>query len=313
MKRSLSLVKNSIRFAAILATLTISACSEGNNPSGMAAEPPHPAVQMNSPAIRQPEPAVDTPAVSPRPQQAETPATWGASPVPVPAVAAPEPIEIGLEECGTAQFGKDERTTHLPLRCIRATYGFDGPEGSQAVAPGQPIQVDTYVIPSAFRSSLAAYWMNLGVNGRGVLLLAPKDWSLFAAGVGANGSHNIRLVNPDDEEQYVDYFDQGGCQGCLVPNIGGYFPELKEWVEEQGYEVSPRPEIAERAMLTPNLVAFRKQSEKRGYSVHGVAYQEHGGGGARFRDEEVGLPSADKAMATAILNLFVALHREQPE
>lgn len=224
-----------------------------------------------------------------------------------------EPKPNRLEACGTAEFGRGTKATRLPLRCIRANYAIDGPDGPPALAPQQPIRVEAYMIPSRFRTSLAAYWMNLGNNEHGVLLLAPKDWSLVSADVGANGSHVIRLAHPDDAEQFLDYFDQGGCQGCLIPSIGSYFPQLRTWAEEQGYEVAPRPEIEERAMLTPNLVAYRKQTEKSGYAAHGVAYQEHGGGGGIFRALEIQLPGSDKAAATAILNLFVALHREPLE
>lgn len=309
MKWSRNIKKNNILFLGLLILAAIIACSDETGPEATTAATKTSATTESSKSFAsQPSPPADGPVTAPQSPSSDDPVAEPSPSVPDRSTSILEPQPNRLEVCGTTEFGRGAQTAQLPLRCIRANYGFDGPHGQPTLAPQQPIKVESYVIPSGLRKSLAAYWMNLGDNEHGVLLLAPKDWSLMSANVGANGSHSIRLVHPDDSEQFIDYFDKGGCQGCLIPNISSYFPQLKSWAEEQGYVVNPRPEINKRTMLSPNLVAYHKQTERSGYALHGVAYQEHGGGGGVFRSEEVQLPASDKAIATVILNLFVALH-----
>ena len=306
MKSQLKII---IMFFGLLILAMITACSDETGPAATTTAPKTSDTTEKGGALAsQLTLPVDVSITAPQSPPSDEPVAEPSPSVSDRSTSDLEPQPNRLELCGTSEFGRGAQTVRLPLRCIRANYGLDGPNGPPTLAPQKPIKVESYVIPSGLRKSLAAYWMNLGDNEHGVLLLAPKDWNLLSADVGANGSHGIRLVHPDDPEQFIDYFDQGGCQGCLIPNIGAYFPKLKAWAEEQGYEVSPRPEIIERTMLTPNLAAYRKQTEKRRYALHGVAYQEHGGGSGVFRSEEIQLPASAKATATAILNLFVALH-----
>ncbi|RAV23229.1 DUF4850 domain-containing protein [Paenibacillus contaminans] len=304
-------IKNSLLFLGLLIFAALIGCSKDTGPAATIPVP------ENSPTAESGNSIASQLPLSPSSKE-----TFTATPAPssdeqveesTPPVSERSTSDIvqqanRLEDCGAAEFGRGAQTAQLPLRCIRANYGIDGPNGPPTISPRQLIKVESYVIPSGLQKSLSAYWMNLGDNENGVLLLAPNEWSLLSADVGANGSHAIRLVNPDDPEQFIDYFDQGGCQGCLIPNIGAYFPNLKSWAEEQGYEVDTQPGISKRTLLTPNLMAYRKQTEKKGYVVDGVAYQEHGDGGGVFRSEEIRLPSSDTDSATVILNLFVALN-----
>lgn len=309
-----SRLNKSTMFLGLLILTAIIACSDETGPAATTAAPKTSATTESGMSVAsQPSPQVDGPVTAPQSPPSDEPVAEPSLSMSDRLTSVLEPQPNRLEVCGTSEFGRGAQTTRLPLRCIRANYGLDGPNGPPMLAPQKTIKVESYVIPSGLRKSLAAYWMNLGDNEHGVLLLAPKDWSLLSADVGANGSQGIRLVHPDDPEQFIDYFDQGGCQGCLIPNIGTYFPQLKSWAEEQGYEVNPQPGINERTTLTPNLVAYRKQPEKSGYALHGVAYQEHGGGGGVFRSVEIQLPASAKATATVILNLFVALHPDPLE
>ncbi|WP_165972160.1 DUF4850 domain-containing protein [Paenibacillus piri] len=213
--------------------------------------------------------------------------------------------------CGKLGFGKEGQAAEieLPLNCIAASYGADDPDNPTTVTPKTPLNTVPYSIPSELRGKLAAYWMNLGDNVRGVLLLAPADWKITSAAVGANGSSGIRLENPKDPGQYISYMDNGGCQGCVIANIGAYFPKLKGWAEQQGFTSEPVPEINKQTLLHPNLMAFSKKTPVQGYAVNGVAYQKHGGGGGIFRMQEVQLPDSEHRLAQVILNLFVALNR----
>ncbi|MFD0676154.1 MULTISPECIES: DUF4850 domain-containing protein [unclassified Paenibacillus] len=214
-------------------------------------------------------------------------------------------------DCGKLAFGKGEKAAEvqLPLICIRASYGVDDPSHPTTVTLKMPLKAVSYSIPSALQEQLAAYWMNLGDNVNGVLLLAPKDWNVASGEVGANGSSAIRLESPDDPEQFIAYMDSGGCQGCIIANIGAYFPELRDWSEEQGFTPDSIADMKQRSLLNPNLMAYSKKSKVDGYELNGVAYQEHGGGGGIFRMQEVQLPAAKHGSSQAMLNLFIALNR----
>ncbi|MCR8635709.1 DUF4850 domain-containing protein [Paenibacillus radicis (ex Xue et al. 2023)] len=214
-------------------------------------------------------------------------------------------------DCGKLAFRKGEKAAEvqLPLICIRASYGADDPSHPTTVTPKMPLKTVSYSTPSALQEQLAAYWMNLGDNVNGVLLLAPKDWKVASGEVGANGSSAIRLESPDDPEQFIAYMDSGGCQGCITPNIGAYFPKLRDWSEEQGFTPDSIADMKQQSLLNPNLMAYSKKPKVDGYELNGVAYQEHGGGGGIFRKQEVQLPAAKHGSAQVMLNLFIALNR----
>ncbi|PWW06274.1 uncharacterized protein DUF4850 [Paenibacillus cellulosilyticus] len=218
-----------------------------------------------------------------------------------------------ITECGTVQVGQDDQLQPLPLRCIQGQYAFDDdPEHPRSLVPAQPLADIDYAIPSDLKDKLAVYWMNQGYGINGVLLLAPKEWIVQSADVGANGSTSIQLVDPEDDKQFVQYFDNGGCQGCLIGNIGSYFPSLKQWADEQGFPAQDMPEITERSLISPNLIAFKKNSASDDYEWLGLAFQEHGESSGVFRVEEAQLKSASH-MAETITGLFGALQEPSDE
>jgi hypothetical protein len=104
--------------------------------------------------------------------------------------------------------------------------------------------------------------------------------------------------------------DSGGCQGCIIANIGTYFPELRDWAEQQGFTPDAEADIQSRALLSPNLMAYSKKPTVKGYELNGVAYQEHGGSSGIFRMLEVQLPKTEHGLAKAVLNFLVTHHLE---
>lgn len=214
-----------------------------------------------------------------------------------------------VTECGTVQVGNGDQKQPLPLRCVQGQYAIDDdPEHPRSISPEQPLADLEYEIPSDLKNKLAVYWMNQGYGDNNVILLAPKEWIVQSADVGANGSTSVQLVDPEDDKQFVQYFDNGGCQGCLIGNIGTYFPSLKDWADEQGFPAQELPEITERSLITPNLIAFKKQPVADGYEWHGAAYQEHGESSGVFRVEEAQLNSTS-GMIETIVGLFGALQK----
>ncbi|NOU97443.1 DUF4850 domain-containing protein [Paenibacillus sp. LMG 31456] len=213
-------------------------------------------------------------------------------------------------DCGKLAFEKEGGTANvqLPLICIRASYGVDDLGHPITIAPREPLKAVSYSILAELHDQLAAYWMNFGDNVHGVLLLAPKGWKVISGAVGANGSSAVRLENPKDPQQFITYMDSGGCQGCIIANIGAYFPEMHDWAEKQGFTPDPVADMKKQTLLNPNLMTYSKKSPIDGYELNGIAYQEHGEGGGTFRMQEVQLPAANHGLARAMLNLFVALN-----
>jgi hypothetical protein len=241
-------------------------------------------------------------------QPAASPAPYSTAELPtIPKVNAENPVTDRLAECGTVSFVKNGRETKLPLRCVQAEYGVDDPNNPTTIAPKQPLPSIPYTIPAGSRAQLAVYWMNLGNNVNGVTVLAPKGWKVAHAGVGANGSSSLRLEDPDDERQYIDHWDNGACQGCLIGNIGSYFPELRQWAEDLGFPSGPIP-FKRNVLLNPNHMGYSLNASKAGYELHGVAFQQHDEHSGLFRDQEVQLRSRNRGTATTMLNLFVTLN-----
>ncbi|MBD3918186.1 DUF4850 domain-containing protein [Paenibacillus sp. PR3] len=218
-----------------------------------------------------------------------------------------------ITECGTVQVGTGEQKQPMPLRCVQGQYAIDDdPEHPRSIIPEQPLADLDYDIPSDLKDELAVYWMNQGYGNQNVLLLAPKDWIVQSADVGANGSTSVQLADPEDDKEFVQYFDNGGCQGCLIGNIGTYFPSLKDWADEQGFPAQDMPEITESSLINPNLIAFKKKPASNEYEWRGIAFQEHGESSGVFRVEEAQLKSAS-GMAETIVGLFGTLQKPSAE
>jgi hypothetical protein len=225
----------------------------------------------------------------------------------IPNVNTEHPVNDRLAACGKVSFVKNGRETKLPLRCVQADYGIDDPDNPITIAPKQPLPSIPYTIPASSREQLAVYWMNSGNNVNGVTVLAPKGWKVAHAGVGANGSSSLRLEDPDDDRQYIDHWDNGACQGCMIGNIGSYFPALRQWAEDLGFPSEPIP-FKRNVLLSPNHMGYSLNASKAGYELHGVAFQQHDEHSGLFRVQEVQLRSRTRGIATTILNLFVTLN-----
>lgn len=216
---------------------------------------------------------------------------------------------IPITECGTIVIGKGDQKQSMPLRCIQGQYAFDDyPDHPRSIVPAKPLPDLDYTIPTDLKDKLAVYWMNQGDGIHGIVLLAPKEWIAQSADVGANGSTSIQLVDQEDNKQFVQYFDNGGCQGCLIGNIGSYFPSLKQWADEQGFPAKDMSEITERSLITPNLISFKKKPAADDYEWLGLAFQEHGESSGVFRVEEAQLKTAS-GRAETIVGLFGALQK----
>ncbi|UJF31623.1 DUF4850 domain-containing protein [Paenibacillus hexagrammi] len=115
-------------------------------------------------------------------------------------------------------------------------------------------------------------------------------------------------MNPDDSQEFVNYLDNGACIGCQISNIGTYFPDLKDWAEEQGFPAEDSPEFTSRKLIDANHLTYTLQAPQ-GYILNGAAYQEHGEGGGVFRNQKVQMKASSKDAASAILHFFVSQNK----
>lgn len=212
-----------------------------------------------------------------------------------------------LHSCGTVDFrGQDGSAAALPLNCVAAQYGADEPGTSPQVEPKSKLPAVDYAIPRGLQDQLAAYWMNLDGSGGeiGLLFVAPRGWEPANADVGADGSAGIRLQNPRDPDQYVSLSTIPACQGCAISAIGTYFPDLRQWAEDQAF---PGTDMAfvDRRMLDAHTVAYSKQAAAgSGYAVKGIAYERHGDGGGAFGAGEAQLDATRPDLAETILHFL---------
>lgn len=212
-----------------------------------------------------------------------------------------------LIEHGTVDFHikESDRDVKLPLFGIAATYGISNTT-EPAAFPSEPLPDVTYTIPDDQQDLLAVYWVNTGGDGEfGIMLLGPIGWRPVRADVGADASMVISLENPDDSNEKITYYDtSGGCQGCAISSIGAYFPSLRKWAEDQGF-TGEDVKFDSQTLLTPQIMAYTKESSNKSYKINGVAYQQHEEGDAWFRNLEMSNTDSMVSLVTTILDFFI--------
>ncbi|MEJ8548460.1 DUF4850 domain-containing protein [Brevibacillus borstelensis] len=192
----------------------------------------------------------------------------------------------------------------LPLRVIKAEFYVDVDQPPTA-GPKKPYPVIPLSIPQTYKDELGAYWMDL-LGGGSVFFIGPRDWNLGKAGVGANGSIDIELINPRDAAQKLNYSDNaGGCQGCAITSVGTYFPDKEKWAEDQGFPISAKVAFKERKLVSPTTVKYSLNDSPAGYNISGVAHQLSLDGSLRFLKMELSYPKENAKTADVILDLFV--------
>ncbi len=190
----------------------------------------------------------------------------------------------------------------LPVRKLPTNF---------AVEASRPMPSSVTVsVPASWRGAVGAYWS-------GVVFLGPVGWT--GKGVyGADGSGGVTLYPPGaDPSQspyhgpYVAITTAGGCMGCGDASAAGFFAYVrKNWSQFRvidGPAPKPMPVLSQVA-LSPNIVAYRLPDTAGGLEVNGVAYSGlvHHASGLPFEQMNVALPAKDHALATAVLNYFLA-------
>lgn len=236
-------------------------------------------------------------------------AAASAAPTAAERAAAPNASESRTITFGGAD-GKAAVT--LPLIGVPTEYGVDVEGSSTSILPVADLPAQAFVVPKELASKLAVYWMNLGYDERGFMMLAPKGW--MASGVvGADGSFGLHAADPADPGRFLDTIDTaGGCQGCAIADIGAYFPKLAKWAEEQGFPAeSPKAYLTSKR-VGDRMIEFTESPGEGhgGYGVLGAAYEEHEGG-SLFRSARTGYAESDQAVAETMIAFYTWMYGER--
>ncbi|MBB6695591.1 DUF4850 domain-containing protein [Cohnella xylanilytica] len=279
--------------------------------SASASDPASPTSSASLPAAPSPTASASVSA-TPAPSASASQTSSDEPPLPEPSLDANGDPLPRLIESGTVGFqaGKGDPIVKLPLYGAEAAFGVDN--GSPpSIVPEAPLATVAFRIPEDQADSLAAYWMNLGFDGQGYLVVAPRGWIVKEATVGANGSYRFELMNPDDDkESLVAYDTGGGCQGCAISSIGSYFPKLRDWAEEQSFPGDPMP-YTDSKTIGDSVIEFSLASEQKGYATRGAAYEQHGGEeGARFGSMTLSAKEELKDLNDSILSFFETVYGE---
>ncbi|WP_040952482.1 DUF4850 domain-containing protein [Gorillibacterium massiliense] len=300
--------KKAISAAVFIALALLSACGE---PSTRTVSTP---MASPAPSVTSTATAVESPSVEPSLSPPASPAVSAGPSVSAttPAEALPSPA---LDENGnplprlikkgtvTFQTDGDKDAVQLPLIGVETTYSADSGDAPPSITPPDPLPTVAFRIPAEQAGKLAAFWMNLGYGGQGMLIIAPKDWIASGATVGANGSFGINLVNPVDNHEGLSTMDTaGGCQGCAISSIGSYFPKLSKWAEDQSFPGDPLSYLNYK-MIGEHEIEYELKNKNNGYVTRGTAYERHEGG-AWFGGIELSISKDRNDLAQTMLSYY---------
>ncbi|MEK0314372.1 DUF4850 domain-containing protein [Cohnella sp. 56] len=247
---------------------------------------------------------------------AGSPGQESAGQAPEAGQASASPPALPAAEQGAARTvtfaGADGAEVTLPLIGVPTDYGVDMGGGPPSLLPAAELAAQAVVVPADQAGELALFWMNLGYEDRGFMMLAPKGWSVRGS-VGANGSFGMHAEHPSDAGQFLDTIDTaGGCQGCAIANIGAYFPDLAKWAEEQGFTPDRPMDYLKTRDIGERMIEFEQSHEPAadGYGVLGAAYEEHEGG-ALFRTARTGYAQDGRALAETMIAYYEWMYADK--
>ncbi|NGZ76285.1 DUF4850 domain-containing protein [Saccharibacillus alkalitolerans] len=144
---------------------------------------------------------------------------------------------------------------NVPLTVVKANLAVDDGESSDAL-PELPSV--TFALTEEEASALQAALIYRPDGERGYLLLAPRNWTLSEAQVGANGSFGVTWTNPDNSGGSDDpdrsgeklTYTETGTVGSVVSGIGTYFPERAEWAEQKAFPPETREGMTLRSLYS---------------------------------------------------------------
>lgn len=140
------------------------------------------------------------------------------------------------------------------------------------------------------------------------LTLMPRDWQEIEAGLGANGTASVLMINPKLKEA-MSLYDSSMCVGCGLPNASLYFPQLAKQSLENEFGAYSDPH-RRLTLVYPNAhtAYFSYQIPNQNNKTHGIAtyYDEDT---FNFQEIKLTLDQSRKDLATPILNFYKFSHQ----
>jgi hypothetical protein len=171
----------------------------------------------------------------------------------------------------------------------------------------------TVVVPTAFAGLVMAY----GVSG--YVFIVPKGWSgRGSLGEDGSGGATFQAAEGATIPGSFTLYEDGACLGCADIDAEAYFPQY-DWFlgPSMGIPAEPVRQGIHEFFEHPWLAYYSAPNTKSGLQVNGIAYEgttlAYGGASAacqfsNFCRAEVALPAKDHALATAMLNAFLAMY-----
>lgn len=201
--------------------------------------------------------------------------------------------------------GDGSGTVAVPLTLVEAELAIGDSEN--ALPPAAP-NLD-FAMTEQEASSVQAVMAYTPDTGEGLLLLAPRSWTLETAQVGANGSQIVEYVNPEHPDERLSY-TESAVDGGTISLIGTYFPSRADWAERKGFPPSADTDAKPRTLYsneneTSGFVRYDRTRPGDGVIASGAAYYEREGD--VFRHEEIALSGkGSSAAADVALRFFEA-------
>lgn len=170
-----------------------------------------------------------------------------------------------------------------------------GSSDDKEVFRPQAKKLDLAVKPE-LASRLVAYAYPMGI------ILVPKGWQAWAAGVGADGSASLLFAPDASGQNFLTYYDSGACVGCALSAASLYFDEAKKQAQKEDFATYRRPPALKMVKLNPFVKAYNI-AVTSGNPVDGLAYF-NANSDDEFFDARVSLDKDNHDLATVLLNQF---------
>ena len=136
-------------------------------------------------------------------------------------------------------------------------------------------------------------------------ILVPKGWTLYEAGLGANGSVGLLFAPDAKGRHYLTFYDTSSCVGCAYSSASLFFDRARSLAKSNEFLFYTRANVAlKTTMLRPTHAAYSYRF-KQGDPIHGLAIFDPENQGTMYRNLSVRLPASQKSVASAILNWYV--------
>ena len=177
------------------------------------------------------------------------------------ATASPSPSSV-VTSSPSAVPTPNAATIGLPVKRLNTSYTADGQKDG-----AYPTSLSV-ALPARLAASVGAY------GTAGLSFLAPLGWT-GTGSVGTDGYMEISMypVNnpPHSLEMKVD--GDPACFGCALDGAAAYFPNGKQWEQDNGFPVpKDLPTLATDTLVTPQLVHYTQIFTADGGTSNGYAY-----------------------------------------